>query len=347
MNVRSLWSWTLTCTLAGAMSVSCGSPEVAPLDEDASNVSTPGSASSGATDLYYRSFGERKNPAVIFVHGGPGASSYAFEGAVAPALAERGYFVVAYDQRGSGRSPRGKPADYSYKGATRDLDVLIKTLGVSHPTLLGHSFGGSIALHYLELYPNVAKSLVLIGSPMRFPDTYFTILDRAAEAFAFRLDFFKSEELRQLKKRMFPNGLVPPFTYSGEDIGVVAQSMNTAGLTLPTLPSLEALGLVAELSLGPDGTLFTSANPEVGDGFHTNDRVGYADFIPLLAKHREVVSGVYGDEDAIFSDTHIGAIKTTLPQQHFTMMTHSAHYPFVDQPKQLVDALAEQLALLK
>ncbi len=345
MNLRSLWCWTLT----GAMAVGCGSSE-SPGAGGSPGQAVPGGAQASAnapSDLYFRTFGEHKNPPVIFVHGGPGASSYSFEGSVAPALAKRGYFVVAYDQRGSGRSPRGAPSDYSFKGATTDLDRLIRTVGVSRPVLLGHSFGGAISLHYLEQHPNVAKGVVLIGSPLRFPDTYFTILERAEYVFALRLDFMKAEELSQLKKRMFPNGLVPPFTYTADDIATVAQSMTSAGLTMPTFPSFDTLGILAELSLGPEGELLTSMNTEVGEGFHANDHVGYADFLPLLAKHRDVTAGLYGDEDGIFSDTHLGAIKTTLAPQRFAMMIHSSHSPFLDQRQAFVDTLAQQLALLK
>src|SRR5690242_6494442 len=58
------------------------------------------------SDLSYRVFGDVHAPPVVFLHGGPGATSYGFELTAAPEIAARGYYVVAYDQRGSGRSPK-------------------------------------------------------------------------------------------------------------------------------------------------------------------------------------------------------------------------------------------------
>src|SRR4051812_4748584 len=67
------------------------------------------------TDLFYKTFGSPQNPPVIFLHGGPGANGYAYEVGPADALAQRGYYVITYDRRGCGRSPKGTTVDYSYQ----------------------------------------------------------------------------------------------------------------------------------------------------------------------------------------------------------------------------------------
>ena len=45
-----------------------------------------------------------------------------------------------------------------------DIDALRKTLGLNRVTLLGHSFGGTIALTYALRYPEHVKRLILVGT---------------------------------------------------------------------------------------------------------------------------------------------------------------------------------------
>ena len=45
-----------------------------------------------------------------------------------------------------------------------DIDALRKTLGLNRVTLLGHSFGGTVALTYALRYPDHVKRLILVGS---------------------------------------------------------------------------------------------------------------------------------------------------------------------------------------
>lgn len=67
--------------------------------------------------------------------------------------------VVTYDLRGFGESslPSGK---YDH---TEDLHELLKNLKISNPEIVGHSFGGEIAVDYALEYPEEVKSLVLVS----------------------------------------------------------------------------------------------------------------------------------------------------------------------------------------
>lgn len=57
-----------------------------------------------AQQLYSKAYGDPKNPAIIYLHGGPRGNATLFEGTTANALAERGFYVIVYDRRGEGRS---------------------------------------------------------------------------------------------------------------------------------------------------------------------------------------------------------------------------------------------------
>ncbi len=71
--------------------------------------------------------------------------------------------VITYDLRGFGKSslPNGK---YSH---TEDLNQLLKGLNIQNAKLVGHSFGGEIAVEYSLKYPNKVDSLVLISPSLR------------------------------------------------------------------------------------------------------------------------------------------------------------------------------------
>jgi proline iminopeptidase len=114
--------------------------------------------------LWYRVAGRRGGVPLVFLHGGPGEGSQAFQAVGGPEL-ERTQLLVYFDQRGSGRSAR--PADLAYYS----LDILIEDverlrlqLGVERIALLGHSFGATLALEYAARYPQHVSALVLAGA---------------------------------------------------------------------------------------------------------------------------------------------------------------------------------------
>jgi pimeloyl-ACP methyl ester carboxylesterase len=74
--------------------------------------------------------------------------------------------VVTYDQRGVGRSssPQADPASYTLEKYAEDLDAIREAIGTDQVHLFGHSWGGIVALRYATLYPERARSIVLMGS---------------------------------------------------------------------------------------------------------------------------------------------------------------------------------------
>jgi proline iminopeptidase len=66
-----------------------------------------------------QTFGNPDDPVVITVHGGPGGDYLSILSL--QALSDR-YFVVFYDQRGSGLSPRIDPEEITFASTLADLD---------------------------------------------------------------------------------------------------------------------------------------------------------------------------------------------------------------------------------
>lgn len=107
-------------------------------------------------------------PPVVFLHGGPGYNSESFAVLEGPRL-ERTLRMVYYDQRGSGRSERPWNGAYSLARMVEDVEGLRRALGVPRIALIGHSFGGTLALEYAARYPEHVSRMVLVGAAADIP----------------------------------------------------------------------------------------------------------------------------------------------------------------------------------
>ncbi|MFJ8925174.1 alpha/beta fold hydrolase [Streptomyces sp. NPDC102364] len=106
----------------------------------------------------YRIAGE--GPAVLLIHG-VGASSAHWEDCFA-ALARR-HTVIAPDLLGHGDSAKPR-ADYSVAAYANGLRDLLGVLGIERVTLVGHSFGGGVAMQFAYQFPERVDRLVLIST---------------------------------------------------------------------------------------------------------------------------------------------------------------------------------------
>jgi alpha-beta hydrolase superfamily lysophospholipase len=112
--------------------------------------------------------------ALVLLHGfGDHSGRYA---ELAGWLAERGVSVFALDQRGHGRSPgrRGHVSRFAqYLSDVAALRRLVAGEVAAPQVLLGHSFGGCVALRYVETEPErLAGTIVsspLLATAMRVP----------------------------------------------------------------------------------------------------------------------------------------------------------------------------------
>ena len=113
--------------------------------------------------VWYRIVGSGDATPVLFVHGGPGASSCAFHELAVALSAERP--VVLYDQLGCGRS--GRPTDpslWQVDRFVRELAAVRHALHLRRVHLVGHSWGTALATEYMvKAKPDGIASLVLAG----------------------------------------------------------------------------------------------------------------------------------------------------------------------------------------
>lgn len=104
-------------------------------------------------DLYYEVNGNGQP--VVLLTGGADVRNWTF---VAPLLAKH-YKVVAFDGRGTGKSP----SPLEDVNQVEDLLLLLDHLGINQATLIGHSMGGQIATEFALNYPERVSKLILLA----------------------------------------------------------------------------------------------------------------------------------------------------------------------------------------
>lgn len=108
-------------------------------------------------EFHYREYGGQGRP-VVLLHGV--ASSSRIWLLVGPRLGERDR-VFALDQRGHGES--AKPASgYDFPSVVADAAAFIETLGLDRPVVVGHSWGGNVAVELAATHPDAVAGLVLV-----------------------------------------------------------------------------------------------------------------------------------------------------------------------------------------
>lgn len=101
--------------------------------------------------------------AIIFLHGGPGGYVHSSIINQMKEVAQNGYDVYLYDQIGSGLSDRlPKPKDYSFERHLNNLNEIITSqIKVHKVILIGHSFGGILATHFVANHADKVEKLIL------------------------------------------------------------------------------------------------------------------------------------------------------------------------------------------
>jgi pimeloyl-ACP methyl ester carboxylesterase len=101
-------------------------------------------------------------PLTIVMESGGGASLEAWAGVDSQLAQRTGATVVAYDRAGFGRSEAG-PSDLMPEQQARQLSRALDRLRTPSARLvIGHSYGGLLALLHAHLYPDRVRGLVLV-----------------------------------------------------------------------------------------------------------------------------------------------------------------------------------------
>jgi pimeloyl-ACP methyl ester carboxylesterase len=102
---------------------------------------------------------------VVLLHGGPGISERYME-PVVPFVDDGRRRIVSYDQRGTGESrcESEDPADFGLDAQAADLTRVIDSVTAGPVHLLGHSWGGIVAMDYAGRHGDRLASMIAVGS---------------------------------------------------------------------------------------------------------------------------------------------------------------------------------------
>jgi pimeloyl-ACP methyl ester carboxylesterase len=257
-----------------------------------------------------------QGPVLVLLHGVLGSRA-TWTGLVADLA--RDHPVVAPDLFGHGES--AKPAgDYSlgaYAGALRDL---LDELGVGRATLVGHSFGGGIAMQFGYLFPDRVAAMVLVGS-----------------------GGLGRELSLVLRCASLPGaGMVLPVIASswvGRQAATLGRQLGRLGLQAgPELA--EALRGYLTLSDAATRRVFLATIRSVvdagGQTVTAQDRLYLMRDVPTLL--------VWGGRDRIIPVAHARAAQQEIPGSRLEMFPEAGHFPQLADPVRFAAVLREFVA---
>ncbi len=130
------------------------------------------------TRLHVAEAGE--GPLVLLLHGYP--QFWWVWRRLIPAAADAGYRVVAVDLRGHGASDK-PPTGYDAPTLAADIAGLVRSLGATRATVVGHGLGGWLAWAMPQLHPQVTRAIAPCAMPhpsLLAPHSLWPALSRQA-----------------------------------------------------------------------------------------------------------------------------------------------------------------------
>ncbi len=268
--------------------------------------------------LYYQTMGQ--GDPVIVIHGGPGMD----QGYLLPGMAAlaKKHQVVFYDQLGSGRSTALiiDEQHITIDKFVEDLEMLRKALKFEKVTIVGHSWGGMLAMHYAVKYPKNIKKLVLMN----------TVASSGIRDF-----------VEELEKRTQPSAgefekLKASQEFIDSDPLAIAQYYGLFFQYYFYNPAdLEKLNL----QLDPKGA---ATGMKVSKILEEPLFVKYTDQHDDLQKLKMPTLIIHGDSDVIPMSA-ANSLAHSIKGSKLVVLKNCGHFPYIEQPKEWLEIMEEFL----
>jgi proline iminopeptidase len=254
---------------------------------------------------------------LVLMHGGPGLD-YQTMLPLQP-LADQ-FTLIFYDHRCNGRSEGAEVSSMTFENLTADADALRQTLGFDQWAVIGHSFGGNVALEYALRYPSSLSHLVLMDAG----GDQWWVQQNAPEILAKR---GYSASAVQAARRFYSGQLTP-----GEFVRTLMKFMSAyyyKGL----------LALAAGVVSGhtpkfrPDALIFGYSQPL--NGWTVMDRLSEIQ-VPTLV--------IAGRHDFLFPPEHQAILAAGIPDSQLEIIERAGHNPHAEQSAQVLGVLRKFLS---
>jgi proline iminopeptidase len=272
---------------------------------------------SGAERLYVRDVGD--GAAIMILHGGPDFD-HEYLLPEMDRLADS-FHLVYYDQRGRGRSFSGQlPDRVTMATEVDDLDRVREWFGFESIAVLGHSWGGLLAMEYAIRHPEHVSHLILMN----------TAPASRADALAFRAELTRRKSAAQITRM---NELRSDPRFQAGDIESETEYYRIHfGTTLRNPDDLDAVVRRLRSAFTEDGIVAARA---IEDMLYedTWERDEY-DLIPAL-RQLEIPTLVLGGDNEFVPTELVEHIANAIPGSRLVILADCGHFPYVEQPDEL------------
>ncbi len=264
---------------------------------------------------------------IIVVHGGPGLD----HGYLQPQLLQlsANHKLIFYDQRGSGKSLE-TPLDEEHINIhqfVEDLEDLRKSLGLNKFVLMGHSWGGLLAMQYAVDHQDHLIGLILLNSaPADYKGQKAFIDEFGARTKNIHNDIkplFAYEDFKKLNAIQISDlyrKLFSVYVYNPEDVKDLSLNFSVAS-------AQSGFKVMEEMSktswLHPNINLFPKLKTLMVPTFILH---GTQDIVPAWTSEE---------------------IKNAIPNAEMVMLDHCDHFPYIEQPSQFFTELNNFLDKIK
>ena len=249
------------------------------------------------------------------MHGGPGLDHVS----LTPfrRLADR-HTLVFYDHRCNGRSTGAPVTSMTWENLTADADALREALGFERWAVLGHSFGGHVALEYALRYPARVSHLVLLDTA---GDSRWS-QENAAEVLAGRGFSAKTVAVA----RRFYNGRIAPKDFVRASIRLMPAYDHRFSLLRLAREMLEG-GWRAKMR--PEALMFGG---QMMRGWSVMDRLGEI-HVPTLV--------IAGHDDFLFPPESQALLAAGIPNARLRIIERAGHNPQSERTTEVMEAIRE------
>ncbi len=262
-------------------------------------------------------------PALLLLHG-LGGNLGTWDRVIAP-LAEH-HTVIAPDLLGHGRSAKPR-ADYSLGGYANAMRDLLVILGEDRVSVVGHSFGGGVAMQFAYQYPERCERVVLVGSGGLGREVTPLLRMLTVPGSGTALGALTALPLRQVLGAAARVALALPGMGDRRIAPVLRDGQEIiAGWEALLDPETRSAFLhVLRAAVDPDGQVVTML-----------DRTYLAAAMPVLL--------VWGRDDPVIPVAHAYRGEAAMPGSRLEVLERAGHFPHRDRPDDFVAVVEDFLA---
>ncbi|MEO1625059.1 MAG: alpha/beta fold hydrolase [Bacteroidota bacterium] len=262
-----------------------------------------------------------KGEPILIVHGGPGFNhSY-----LLPHFQDlaKDHQLIFYDQQGCGRSGfNSDTAKISIAGMVEDIEALRLDLGIDQLNLLGHSWGGLLAMNYAHTHPTRIKRLLLVS-----PTSGSSQMKKRDEDLARQRD-------------------------NDEDRKAMMAVRGTEAFVNKEPSAFEQLFTIGFRSQFFDPSLSDSLDMNFQDNFYKSSQVLYRfmgrdlkeyNIHQALTKVKAPCLLLYGKYESTALESR-AMLKAAFDNSDYVEIEKAGHFPFIEQPTDFFAAIRQFMA---